>query len=687
MPSSPVDRSGSLVETHRGYNPRLLVFHGLLVLACLGVAAGLAYQQLIKTNIYHDLERVQNQRRVLTPGPRGNIYDRDGRLLVGNRPRFAVTLNLDELRGEFRTEFLKIRRAYREANDRNLPSSGELEQIARFTVVQRYLDEVNRRLDRSETLDGQALTRHFRRQLLLPYILVDDLHPDEYARLLEQLPVTSALQVYTTTARHYPFNSAAAHTLGFVGLVSLEDSPTVSLPGDELKTFAMKGSVGRDGLELYFDEILQGETGGTIYRVDPAGYRVNPPLIRRLPVQGRDLVTSLDIDLQLAAEAALAKLELPASAVMLDVTSGEVLALATKPDFDLNATSPRIAAETYQQIDAAGGWYNRSVKGIYPPGSSFKILTAIAGLRAGTLDPEATVTCEGVYRVGRRLFPCHDGHAHGPVRLAQAIEVSCNVYFYEQGLRLGAERLAAEARRFGFDRPTGIELPFETKGMLVPDAAWKKRFIGQRKLPPEQQAIEERWYDGDTANFSIGQGYLLVTPLQMASFAASVARGETLTRPTLLHDPARPRVQGDGIGLNPVARAALLRGMEDCVISPHGTARILNSPALKIPELRIAGKTGTAQVATPAGTRNLAWFICFAPVDRPEVALAVMVEGDTPGEEFAGGRYAGPVARDVLKTWWDKRRVTAERALQSSAGASASRGAGEPVPARSDSFR
>ena len=301
---------------------------------------------------------------------------------------------------------------------------------------------MNRRLDRAETLDGQALTRHFRRQLLLPYILVDDLHPDEYARLLEQLPVTSALQVYTTTARHYPFNSAAAHTLGFVGLANLEDSPTVSLPGDELKTFAMKGSVGRDGLELYFDEILQGETGGTIYRVDPAGYRVNPPLVRRLPVQGRDLVTSLDIDLQIAAETALAKLELPASAVMLAVDSGEVLALATKPDFDLNATAPRIAAETYQQIDAAGGWYNRSVKGIYPPGSAFKILTAIAGLRAGTLDPEATVNCEGVYRVGRRLFPCHDGHAHGPIRLAQAIEVSCNVYFYEQGLRLGAERIA-----------------------------------------------------------------------------------------------------------------------------------------------------------------------------------------------------------------------------------------------------
>jgi penicillin-binding protein 2 len=218
----------------------------------------------------------------------------------------------------------------------------------------------------------------------------------------------------------------------------------------------------------------------------------------------------------------------------------------------------------------------------------------------------------------------------------------------------------------------------------VPDAAWKKRFIAQRKLHADQQAIEERWYDGDTANFSIGQGYLLVTPLQMASFAASVARGETRTQPSLIHDPTRRLSPSDPIGLNPVARAMLLRGMEDCVISPHGTARILNSPALKIPDLRIAGKTGTAQVATPAGTRNLAWFICFAPVDRPEVALAVMVEGDTPGEEFAGGRYAGPIARDVLKAWWDKRRSTAAQALHSSAAASTARAAQEPDPTRSD---
>jgi len=663
MPERTSERPGSLVESHRGYDPRLILFYFGVAALLLTLTGGLFYRQLLKTDIYHDLERVQNQRRVLTPGPRGNIYDREGRLLVGNRPRFAVTLNLDELRPEFRREFLRIRKAYRESDDRNLPTSSELEQIARFTVVQRYLNQINQSLARTEELDSPALSRHFRQQLLLPYVLVDDLRPGEYARLIEQLPVTSPLQVYTSTTRHYPYGSAAAHTLGFVGTVNLEDALPDGLPGDELKTFAMKGSAGRDGLELRFDETLQGETGGTIYRVDPAGYRVNPPLQKRLPVQGNNLVTSLDIDLQTTVEMAMATLELAGAAVAIDIPTGEILALASKPDFDLNDTAPRISSVKYKEIDEAGGWYNRAVKGVYPPGSAFKILTAVAGLRAGTIDPEVTVDCKGVYKVGRRLFPCHDGHAHGPLKLAEAIEVSCNVFFYENGVKMGAEVIATEARRFGLDHPTGIELPFETKGMLIPDAAWKRRLISQRGFPPEQRASEERWFDGDTANYAIGQGYLLLTPLQMACFTASFARGETETLPTLLHQPDRPRQQTAPIGLSPESYQAIVHGMEQCVISPRGTARILNAPLMRIPDLRIAGKTGTAQVSTPKGSRNLAWFICFAPVERPEIALAVMIEGDTPGEELAGGRYAGPVAQAVLKKWWEKRKVAAQRTL------------------------
>lgn len=661
MPERSQERPGSLVESHKGYDPRLILFYFGVATLILTLAGGLTYQQLLKTDTYHAKERIQNQRRVLTPGPRGNIYDRNGNLLVGNRPRFAVTLNLDELRPEFRREFLKIRMAYRETDDVNLPTSSELEQIARFTVVQRYLDQINRSLGRAEELDGQTLTRHFRQQLLLPYVLVDDLLPEEYARLIEQLPVASPLQVYTSTTRHYPYGSAAAHTLGFVGTVSLEDSLPEGLPGEQLKTFAMKGTAGRDGLELRFDDRLQGETGGTIYRVDHAGYRVNPPLHKRLPVQGNNLVTSLDIDLQRAVEASMATLELPGAAVAVDIATGEVLVLASKPDFNLSDTAPRISSAKYKEIDEAGGWYNRAVKGTYAPGSTFKIVTAMAGLRDGTIDPEAKVNCQGALKIGRRQFPCHDGHAHGEVNLAEAVEKSCNVYFYEMGVRMGPDAIAAEARRFRFDRPTGIELPFETKGMLVPDPAWKRRITAQKGLPPDQRAIEERWFEGNTANYAIGQGYLLVTPLQMACFTASFARGETETLPTLIHQPDRPRQATSPLGIPPAQYQAILEGMEKCVLT--GTAKILSSPTLRIPDLRIAGKTGTAQVSTPKGTINLAWFIGFVPVEKPEIAIAVMIEGDTPGEELGGGRYAGPVAHSIIKAWWDKKKAAAQRTL------------------------
>jgi penicillin-binding protein 2 len=641
MPANGSERSGGLVETHKGYNPRVIVFHLFVVILLLILTGGLAYQQLIRTDSYHESERKQNQRRILVPGPRGNIYDRDGRPLVANRPRFAVTLYLGELRKEFRAEYIRIRKAYRQTGDKDIPTPSQMERIARFTVVQKYLKQINRALGREEKLDSDELDKHFRQQLLLPYLLVDDLEPAEYARLIEQLPVTSPLQVYASSVRDYPLGSVAAHTLGYVttndAIEAAED-----FPGAELTTFKMKGTLGREGLEARFDPLLQGETGGAIYRVDPSGYRINPPLSKRQPVHGRDLRTSIDADLQRAAEKAITDAGLAASAVALDIRTGEVLVLASKPDYDLTAFIPRLTHPAAKDITERGAWLNRATHGIYPPGSSFKILTTIAGLRSQTIDPEAQITCTGYYQVGGRRFPCHDGHAHGEISLSTAISKSCNVYFYKHGLDMGVETLAAEARRHRFGRPTGIELP-ETRGTLVPDPDWKK----------DRQ--EARWYPGDTANFSIGQGYLLVTPLQMAAFTASVARDQIATTPSLLHDPNRPPQNSPRTGLTGPQYAALVAGMEACTVT--GTAKVLQAPFMKIPGMRIAGKTGTAQKQTAKGTINFAWFICFAPVENPQVAIAVVVEGDTPGEETAGGRYAVPVARAILKTWDDKQKA------------------------------
>ncbi|MEO7600117.1 MAG: penicillin-binding transpeptidase domain-containing protein [Opitutus sp.] len=634
------DRSGTLVETHKSYQPRILFFHFVIALLLLLLVGGLAYQQLINTSVYHERERVQNQRRVLVPGPRGNIYDRNGQLLVGNRPRFAVVLYLDELRQEFRREFIRVRRNYRETDDKDLPTSSQLEQIARSSVVQRYLDQINHILRRNERVDTSDLMKHFARQLLLPYTLVDDLTSDEYARLIEGLPVKSSLQVYTSSTRNYPFRSAAAHTLGYVGIDP--DVEAEHLPGEGLTTFKMKGSIGRDGLEKTFDAQLQGEAGGTIFLVDPAGYRINPPLHKRLPVQGKNLVTSLDVDLQIAAEAAIG--DQIGAAVALDVKTGEVLVLASKPDYNLADFSPHLTHVVSADIEARQAWMNRALAAFHPPGSTFKIVNSIAALRAGTVQPLSIIAdCQGAMKVGGRVFTCENGLVqHGELKLAAAIAESCDVFFYTLGLQTSAEVLAAEARRFHLDVRTGIELPNEPRRMIIPDGAWKQR------------TQQTRWYPGDTANMSIGQGYVLENPLNMACFVASFARDELSTKPTLIHNPNAPALHGEKTGLTPEQRAVIIEGMEGC--TTYGTAKILTTMAsLRLPGLRVAGKTGTAQIP---GGKNAAWFICFAPIEDPQIAISVMIEGEEAvahGESFGGGRYALPVAQAILKKWKEKK--------------------------------
>ena len=632
------DGPGGLFETHRGRDPRLLLFHGLIAALMLVVAGGLAYQQLFKVDVYHERERQQTERRILVPGPRGNILDRNGRLLVGNRARFAVVLNLDELQPEVRAEAIRIRNNYRATGDRDVPDPGQLYQIAHVALVQRYLAQVNAILGTRQAVDVADLRRHFERQLLMPYTLVDDLSPDQLARLLERLPVSSHLQFYTSSTRTYPNGAAASHVLGYVG--NEDNVEAEDFPGEDLTTFKMKGTVGRDGLEKQFDAQLQGTAGGAIYQVDPAGYKVNPPLDRRMPVPGRDLVTSLDTDLQLTAEAALG--DQIGAVVALDARTGEVLVLASKPDYNLNDFSPRLSAAAAADIQKRGAWLNLAIAGLYPPGSTFKTVVTIAGLRRGTLSPDDTsVDCEGSLRIGNRIFRCDNGEGHhGRLDLRAAIAESCDTYFWTHGLIIGPEAIAEEARRFHLDRPTGIELPGESRRMIIPDRAWKKRVQG------------EPWTDGDTANMSIGQGTVQVTPLVMACYAASLARGETSTRPTLLHVPDRPPQQTEPIGLTPGQRAALLDGMEACTNTtyPHATASTLATvDAYRVPGVRIAGKTGTAQYGNQL---NVAWFICFAPIENPRIAVAVAVQSDKPGEGYAGGVTAAPIAALVLRRYF-----------------------------------
>jgi penicillin-binding protein 2 len=644
------ERSGNLVETHQSYDPRIVFFYFVLAALLLTLVAGLAYQQLRKTSEYADAERQQNQRRILYPGPRGNIEDRNGNVLVNNRARFSVRLLLDQLRSEFRKEQDRIKKNYAAMDDKEIPSYAQRMKIARVSVVQRYLDQVNAIIGRFEKVKADELHKHFDRELLLPFSLIDDLEPGEYARLLERLPVNSPAQVYTLSTRHYPYGSAASHTLGYVG--ANEDVQLEDFPGEDLRTFKMKGTMGREGVEKRFDSVLQGEAGGAIFRVDPAGNRINPPIQQVFPKQGKKLQLSLDIDLQIAAEAKMAEAGMAGAAVALDVATGEVLVLASKPDYDLSAFVPRLSPEAAADINKRGAWYKRAIQGAYPPGSSFKILTTIAGFRSGHLTPTSMTNCPGAFVLGRAKFNCHDGHAHGDIGLGRAIEKSCNVFFYKCGYEMGADIMAIEARRFHLDRPTGIDLLDETRRMVIPDEDWKRKTMNQG------------WVGGDTVQMAIGQGAIVVTPLQMACFAASVARDEVWTQPTIIHDPNRPRQHNEPIGLSRAQRETLIQAMEQVTLT--GTARILTEGRLlpKIPGLRIGGKTGTAQVPSSKGILNIAWFIGFAPIENPQIAIAIAIEGDTPGEETGGGLYAAPVAHAILKAWAEKKNRPANLPLR-----------------------
>jgi penicillin-binding protein 2 len=657
------ERSGSLVESHKGYDPRIVFFYFIIAALFVLLGVGLGYQQLHLIGEHAKREREQNQRRILLPAPRGNIYDRNGTLLVGNAAQWTVVLHTEDLRAELNAEHIRIHKLYAEAGAKKKDITySQLEQLARLSVAQRYLDRINQILHRQFTVNARALEQHFQRAMLLPFTLADGLTKEEYAALIEHLPVNSPVEVYPEVMRTYPFGSAAAHTLGYVrkdAEIEAEDFPGADLPGQ----FKQKGTSGKDGLEKWFDAELQGEPGGRIYLVDPAGFKIKKPLEERPPKKGRDLVTSLDIDLQRAAEQALQDtgksesdpqvIERPGAAVAIDIRTGEVLVMASKPDYDLNEFSPRASQAVVDQMNESKAWNNLALNGSWSPGSTFKILVSIAGLRSGLLNPDDTsVNCDGYIMLGRTRKGCDNGLAHhGNLALPDAIAESCDIYFYRHGIDLGPTVIAAEARRFHLGQLTGIELPGETSRGNIPTPEWKRAEYNQP------------WTDGDTANMAIGQGFVDVTPLQMACFTASVARGETFTRPTLLHDPNRPPQHTEPIGLTPAQRTALISGMEGVI--EHGTAaKFFAIPGNQIPGVKIAGKTGTAQrqatIDGKTGNINIAWFICFAPADRPEIAIAATVQGDTIGENYAGGLYAAGIAEAVLKKYFEKKAHPAQ---------------------------
>ena len=677
LPSTPVDRL-------RLFGVFFLFFAGFLY-----VIGGLVYRQLIQSNDLKELSDTQSRRVVLRPPARGRIYDRNGFPLVDNRARWSVKADLASLQKEFRAEYLRLLAAEK-AREAVSIDREKLMEDARVRVLQGWLnkvwfviDETNRNTkgrtsvtkltpvtapaERQINID--ELRKHLRERRALPLTLVNDLAfpgtgqaltaddgTKSVARFIEQFPVEGPIRLEQDNIRTYPYGAMAAHVLGYVKDTDMlpdnvDDISEVRI--ESMQKLRYTGKTGAAGVELSYNNVLSGRSGWELWSKTSSGYN-QTRLKYSEPEQGGNVMLSLDYRIQQATESGLAKLKdpqgnlLPAAAVMIDVHTGEILALASQPSFDPNRLADRVSSKYYDQIEESGGWLNRTTQGLYPPGSTFKVITATAGMRKKVIDWDDILDCGPFFKVGNRDYPEHEPVGYGEVNLDKMLAVSCNVWNYQIGLRTGIEALAAEARRFGLDTPllqtvsdfeTGgqpmTELPYAaSRGLVVPDRAYKLR-IGAGA-----------WNDGDTANLSIGQGYLLTTPLHMACVAASIARGETRTVPSIIHSVERTgrHIGAVPIGLNADQLEALRGGMVRCV--EEGTARVA-----RIPGLPYAGKTGTSEYFKKGEKAHLAWMIGYAPADNPVVAFAVLVEGQVDTNTW-GGKTAGPVAKEMLETWW-----------------------------------
>ena len=647
------------------------------------VAVGLSYRQLVQNVSLTEKSDNQGQRVVILPPSRGKIFDRNGYVLVDNRVRWSVKADLLALQPEFRKEYLALLKKEKERFPERRPDYDQLQQTARLNVLNAWLtkiwfviDSTNQKAAKGTAkvkstpdlhpeermVHPDTLRKHLneRRALLFPLIL-DLAFPNSghavtseegnrsVARFIEQFPVQGPITLEADMVRSYPNGKLASHVLGYVRdtdiLKGQLDDELVEKFAN-LQKLGYTGKKGADGIEATYNEVLSGHSGWEHWTKTSSGYN-KERLEAKPPKQGADVALSLDTKIQKSAEEALAKIvdsqgkPLPAAAVMLDVNTGEILALASQPSFDPNEMADRVTQAYFDQVNSEGGWLNRSTQGLYAPGSTFKLITATAGMRAGKIDWDDILDCGPSYMVGGRAFPEHDPVGYGQVDLEKMLAVSCNVWNYQVGLKTGPENLAKEARRFGLDAPllqkpsehnnhSTTELPNPATRMVVPDRAYKQRIAG------------EPWTDGDTANTSIGQGYLLTTPLHMACLIASIARGETRTTPSIIHDPGRDgrHAGAEPIGLNTQQLNALREGMLRCV--EEGTAK-----SVRIPGLPYAAKTGTSEYFKKGEKAHLAWIIGYAPADNPVVAFCVLVEGQLDTSTW-GGKTAGPVARDMI---------------------------------------
>ncbi|MEW6557637.1 MAG: penicillin-binding protein 2 [Elusimicrobiota bacterium] len=560
------------------------------------------FLQIIEGNKYR---KISDENRIVIysqPATRGKILDRNLDVIVDNKPAFTTLFSRQTLSDE------------------------EVQNV--IQKVSQYLalpaDDI---LKKIKTIPGNfSLIK-----------IVQNIPKYQALKLAEKIPQLPGIVVMVEPIRIYRWGSVASHITGYIQEATQDELnayPNLK-PGD---------FIGRDGVEKQYDEIIRGSDGGSQVEVNARG--IQKRILETVePTDGNSIVLTIDKKVQNALSKNMD--EFNGVAVAIHINTGEILGLCSSPDYNPNLFISGVKSwQLPYLLESRGGregrsgsggmggkpLWNRALQGQYPPGSVYKMVTALAGLETGVITPQTIINCKGFIELGKykQKFRCWAREGHGNMRLTTAIAESCDVFFYETALKLGPARLNEFAKKFGFGKKTEIDMPSEAKG-LVPDRSWKKT------------RLHQDWYDGDTVNISVGQGYIWTTPIQIAAFIATIANEGTLFKPYILKKIIAP--QGNVIfenkpqisqklDINPVNFKLVKRGMLEAV--QYGTGK--NAKAVG---LAVAGKTGTAQ--NPQGLDH-AWFACFAPYQKPEIALVVMIE-----HGGGGGEVAAPVARKMLE--------------------------------------
>jgi penicillin-binding protein 2 len=627
----------------RRLNPRLKVqFLGLLMLFGMGVLGlRLWWVQVARGAEWTARIRGSSEATVRIPSVRGEIKDRNGITLVQNRASYEVDFYLPEMVKGYRDRFGTPPMTEYRATINGMPKDqkeADIIKVVNEAVVPRLGD-----LDLARDYNAGQLQRHYRNDTEVPFSYIKDIDFPTMAKFSEHDVGLPGVDIAIKPVRSYIYGALAAHLLGYVG------APDDINKEDAKKYTFYQGDVeGKSNIEKWMDEYLRGKPGVRHLRRNAKG-QIDGVLREDPPQQGGNVYLTLDARIQAIAEEALRAVS-RAGAVVIDPNNGNILAMASVPSFDPNTFIPSIKAKDWKalQKDEGDPLVNRAISAL-PPGSTFKLITSFSGLRGSKNLAGAKFSCGGGVSYGDHFFRCwvaEKHYTHGTIGLADAIKVSCDSFFYQYGNAAGIQSIDAVGKMLGIGEESGLQLSGEQTGNM-PGPEWMQIHHPQ-----------ERWSQAQTANVSIGQGYTLVSPLQLAMAYVAAANGGTCYYPRLidkvLNQDGTPVLdeQGKAVSFAPRIRADLRREVspQDIELVRRGLWKVVNEDGgtggrARLKDVVVAGKTGTAQASDRGHEENVAWFACFAPFDHPQYVVAVMVQGASGH----GGEVAGPIATRILE--------------------------------------